>query len=60
MYEERVPEHWYRNHGGRLGKPCTQPMEKGNHFRHQHLGFGLPALLLVRLLEAGSNIYGIV
>jgi len=31
-----------------------------SHFRHQHLGFGLPALHLVSLLEAGDNVHWIV
>jgi hypothetical protein len=35
-------------------------VEKGNHFRHQHLGFGLPALTLLRIVEAGGNVHGIV
>jgi hypothetical protein len=58
--QERIPEQRHGNQGDGLGKSWTNPVQKGHHFCHQHLGFGLPALLLVRMLEAGCKVHCLV
>jgi hypothetical protein len=58
--EECIPEQRDRHYGGGLGKPCTNPVEKGNPFCHQHLRFGLPALPLVGALKAMGDVHCLV
>ena len=59
MDQQGIPEQRHGHHRD-WHKPRTNPVQKGSHFRHQHLGFGVPALLLVGTFEAGDEVHRMV